>query len=100
MVINLHCDYSCLFNITVPFYLYREYVDNGTLRDFLLRNYGSNRGGDLTISAVMDDFNQTKPHPIAFARDVAEAMYFLQYHEVRLCRKFRQTQLQLQSFLY
>lgn len=75
----------------VPYYVYRECIDHGTLRDFLLRNYLSYRGGETQgTDALLDGYNETKPHPITFARDVAEAMHFLhseQFHHPALSTK-------------
>ncbi|KAJ8042655.1 Ephrin type-B receptor 1 [Holothuria leucospilota] len=87
---NDHLNCICE-TVSVPYYVYRECIDHGTLRDFLLRNDLSYRGGETQgTDALLDGYNETKPHPITFARDVAEAMHFLhseQFHHPALSTK-------------
>ncbi|PIK35513.1 putative tyrosine kinase receptor Cad96Ca-like [Apostichopus japonicus] len=58
----------------VPYFIYQEYIEYGTLKDFLMRNYQESSGG----SSKQDTPDQEKTlHLTMFAADICEGMLFL-----------------------
>ncbi|XP_071818915.1 uncharacterized protein [Apostichopus japonicus] len=58
----------------VPYFIYQEYIEYGTLKDFLMRNYQESSGG----SSKRDTPDHEKTlHLTMFAADICEGMLFL-----------------------
>lgn len=64
----------------VPHYMYVEYLENGNLQDYLIKNYQPRR------RTILQNPGQILPnglrHPVLFAKDVANALEFLHQNEV------------------
>ncbi|XP_071817076.1 uncharacterized protein [Apostichopus japonicus] len=64
----------------VPYFVYQENMDNGTLRDFLLKNYQQQRHSMLEYPSGTA-FPRKLQQPTVFGNDVAKAMHFLHKNE-------------------
>lgn len=72
------------FFSSVPYLIYQEYIEMGTLKDFLMRNYQQSSSGNSYKQAIPDyDKNLQLT---TFAADICEGMVFLAKETVRLTK--------------
>ncbi|PIK40580.1 TKL protein kinase [Apostichopus japonicus] len=64
----------------VPYFVYQENMDNGTLRDFLLKKYQQQRHSMLEYPSGTA-FPRELQQPTVFGNDVDKAMHFLHKNE-------------------
>ncbi|KAJ8024207.1 Tyrosine kinase receptor Cad96Ca [Holothuria leucospilota] len=72
---------------SVPYYIYMEYLEYGTLRDFLMRNYQQSRDSQSNVAQTLDE---KAIHLTGFALDVADGLIYLtdrDYHHPALCAR-------------
>ncbi|KAJ8050795.1 Tyrosine kinase receptor Cad96Ca [Holothuria leucospilota] len=74
------------FQLPVPYYIYQEYIDCGTLRDYILRNYQKRRQSQISSRGSLNENkveNKSKVSLTAFSLDACEGMSFLALHKFR-----------------
>ncbi|KAJ8042679.1 Tyrosine-protein kinase transmembrane receptor Ror [Holothuria leucospilota] len=65
----------------VPYYIYREYVTNNTLRDYLTQNSHANESSEDSKDSPTSVFTDKKYQRKMLSTDVASAMEFLHNHQ-------------------
>lgn len=69
-----------LLVVSVPYLIYLEYIDYGTLKDFLMRNYQQSSSGSSNKDDVRD-YDKTL-QLTTFAFDICQGMLFLDKQSV------------------
>ncbi|XP_071853302.1 uncharacterized protein [Apostichopus japonicus] len=81
LAITLSCTVIC---VRVPFYVYLEYMENGTLRNFMLRNYQQKRDSEnISNSQQRVSSEEQKLNLVRFSVDVVEGMSYLFVNKFR-----------------
>ncbi|XP_071850582.1 uncharacterized protein [Apostichopus japonicus] len=81
LVLRKHDNIVSIIGIAVddiPFYVYLEYMENGTLRNFMLRNYRQKRDSEsISDSQQRVSSEEQKLNLVRFSVDVVEGMSYL-----------------------
>ncbi|PIK49527.1 putative fibroblast growth factor receptor-like 1-like [Apostichopus japonicus] len=86
LVLRKHHNIVSIIGIAVddiPFYVYLEYMENGTLRNFMLRNYQQKRDSEsISDSQQRVSSEEQKLNLVRFSVDVVEGMSYLFVNKV------------------